>query len=47
MISGDAHVADADGFADVAWVTPEGARFYVPYGSARVVEERLVHGFSD
>ena len=48
MISGDARVADADELADVAWVTPEGARVYVPYGFAPVVEEHLVqNGFSD
>jgi len=48
MISGDAHVAEADEFADVAWVTPEKARLHVPYGLTTVVEEHLVqNGFSD
>jgi 8-oxo-dGTP diphosphatase len=46
--SGDAHVADTDELADVAWVTPEEARVYVRYGFPPVVEEHLVqNGFSD
>ena len=48
MVSGDAHVADTEELADIAWVTPEEAADFVPYGFAPVVEDHLVqNGFTN
>ncbi len=40
--SGEAHVADDDELADIAWVQPAEVKQYVPYGFAPAVEEHLV-----
>lgn len=40
--SGEAHVADDDELAAVAWVQPAEVVQYVPYGFAPAVEEHLV-----
>jgi 8-oxo-dGTP diphosphatase len=41
IISGTAHVADADDLADLAWVKPADFSTFVPYGFAPVVQDYL------
>ena len=41
IVAGTAHVADTEGLADFAWVTPSQFETFVPYGFAPVVQEYL------
>ena len=41
VLSGSAHVADADELGNIAWATPAQFDDYVPYGFAPMVQEHL------